>query len=402
MEVLFGEAPATGRLPVTIPGSHPRGHGLQIPRHDMTLRTARPEDVGFRPQGMAEVDRVIDGFLAQKAFPGGVVAVGKDGALVHLRAFGRLSYDPDAAAAVPDTIYDLASLTKVIVTTTLTMTLVEEGRLDLSKPVSAFLPAFSGGDKDQVTVWHLLTHSSGVDWWAPLYQQAQTRAEYLKLIYAKDLVYPPGTKSVYSDLGILLLGEILERVSGEPLERLAQKRLFGPLGWKDTGYRPVSALLPRIAPTEKDAWRGRVVRGEVHDENAAGLGGIAPHAGLFGTAPELARFAQMLLWGGVYGHHRFVSRELIERFTRRAGVPESTRAIGWDTPSETGSSAGMLFSRASFGHTGFTGTSMWMDPERKLFVILLTNRVHPTRENNLIREVRPAVADAVVRALERP
>ncbi|MGE0454359.1 MAG: glycoside hydrolase family 3 N-terminal domain-containing protein [Vicinamibacteria bacterium] len=402
MEVLFGEAPATGRLPVTIPGSYPRGHGLQIPRHDMTLRTARPEDVGFRPQGLAELDRVIDDFLARKAFPGGVLAVGKDGALVHLRAFGRLSYDADAPAVAPDTIYDLASLTKVIVTTTVTMTLVEEGRLDLAKPVKDFLPAFSGGDKDRVTVWHLLTHSSGVDWWAPLYQQAHTKDEYLKAIYAKDLVYPPGSKSVYSDLGIMLLWEILERVSGEPLETLARKRLFAPLGWKDTGFRPPASLLPRIAPTEKDPWRGRVVRGEVHDENAAALGGIAAHAGLFGTAPELARFAQMLLWGGVYDHHRFVSRELLERFTRRAGVPESTRAIGWDTPSETGSSAGSLFSRSSFGHTGFTGTSMWMDPERKLFVILLTNRVHPTRENNLIREARPAVADAVVRALEQP
>jgi CubicO group peptidase (beta-lactamase class C family) len=169
-----------------------------------------------------------------------------------------------------------------------------------------------------------------------------------------------------------------------------------------TGFNPGPELLPRIAPTEQDAWRGRLLRGEVHDENAFALGGVAPHAGLFGTAPDLARFAQMLLWGGVYDHHRLVSRDVIERFTRRADVPGSSWALGWDTPSGESSSAGSLLSRRSFGHTGFTGTSLWIDPERRLFVILLTNRVHPNRENNAIREVRAAVADAVARALTAP
>ncbi|HSB61015.1 MAG TPA: serine hydrolase, partial [Vicinamibacteria bacterium] len=181
-----------------------------------------------------------------------------------------------------------------------------------------------------------------------------------------------------------------------------------------TGYRPPAALLARIAPTEQDPWRGRLVRGEVHDENAHAMGGVAPHAGLFGTAADLARFAQALLNGGVFEHRRLVSRATVERFTRRAGIAGSTRAIGWDTAAdETGarssvpgapgySSAGSLFSARSFGHTGFTGTSMWMDPERRLFVILLTNRVHPTRENGAIRQVRSAVADAVVRALDAP
>ncbi len=170
---------------------------------------------------------------------------------------------------------------------------------------------------------------------------------------------------------------------------------------KDTLFRPGPDLLPRIAPTEKDPWRGRLLRGEVHDENAFALGGVAPHAGLFGTAPDLARFAQMLLNGGVYDHRRLVSRETVELFTRRAGVPESSRALGWDTPS-AGSSAGTLFSSRSFGHTGFTGTSLWIDPDRRLFLVLLTNRVHPTRENDAIRKARPAVADAVVRALVVP
>ncbi|HUG54320.1 MAG TPA: serine hydrolase [Vicinamibacteria bacterium] len=399
---LFGEYALTGKVPVSLPGFYAFGDGIAIPEHEMTLRAAAPAEVGFRPEAMAEVDRVIEAAVAGGAFPGASVAVGKDGALAHLKAFGRLSYDPGADPVRTDTIYDLASLTKVIVTTTMAMTLVDEGKLDITKPVSAFLPEFQGGNKDEVTVAHLLTHSSGVDWWAPLYKEMSGKKAYLERILAMDLVYPPGTKSLYSDLGVLMLGEILERVAGESLESFARARILGPLGLKDTTYRPAPELLPRIAPTENDPWRGRVVRGEVHDENAWAFGrGVAPHAGLFGTAPDLARFAQMLLNGGVLEHQRIASRETVERFTRRAGVPDSSRALGWDTPSGN-SSAGDLFSPRSFGHTGFTGTSMWMDPERNLFVVLLTNRVHPTRENNAIREVRRAVADAVVRGLVQP
>ena len=398
---VFGEYPVSGKVPVSLPGFYAFGDGLQIPRHEMTLRAAAPTEAGFRPDGLAEVDRVVEAAVAARAFPGAVLAVGKDGVLAHLQPFGRLSYDEGAAAVHADTMYDLASLTKVIVTTTMAMILVDEGKLDIGKPVSSFLPEFRGGSKDKVTVWHLLTHSSGVDWWAPLYKDLKGRDAYLKRVLAMDLVYEPGSKSVYSDLGVLLLGEILERVAGQDINSFARARLFGPLGMKDTTYLPGPELLPRIAPTENDPWRGHVLRGEVHDENAAALGGIAPHAGLFGTAPDLARFAQMLLNGGVFEHKRIVSRETLERFTKRQGVPDSSRALGWDTPSEN-SSAGTLFGPRSFGHTGFTGTSMWMDPDRHLFVILLTNRVHPTRENNAIREVRRAVADAVVRGLAQP
>ncbi len=397
MAAVFGEYPVSGKVPVSLPGFYAFGDGLQIPRHEMTLRAAAPADSGFRPDGMAEVDRVVEAAVAARAFPGAVLAVGKDGVLAHLQPFGRLSYDDDAPVRA-DTMYDLASLTKVVVTTTMAMILVDEGKLDINKPVSAFLPEFRGGAKDKVTVWHLLTHSSGIDWWAPLYKELKGKDAYVRRILAMDLVYEPGTKSVYSDLGVILLGEILERVAGQDLESFARARVLGPLGMKDTTYRPGPELRPRIAPTENDPWRGHVLRGEVHDENAAALGGVAPHAGLFSTASDLARFAQMLLDGGVFEHQRIVSRETVERFTKRAGVPDSSRALGWDTPSEN-SSAGSLFGPRSFGHTGFTGTSMWMDPDRNLFVILLTNRVHPTRENNAIREVRRAVADAVVRGL---
>jgi CubicO group peptidase (beta-lactamase class C family) len=332
---------------------------------------------------------------------------------VHLRAFGRLTYDAGAAAVAPDTIWDLASLTKVVVTTTLAMMLVDEGKLDLEARVSGFLPGFTGGGKERVTLRQLLTHSGGLLWWAPLYKDVQGGAAYLERILATDLAYEPGTKAVYSDLGLILLGDVIERLGGAPLGELARLRVLDPLGMKDTLYLPPAALLPRIAPTENDPWRGRVLRGEVHDENAFALGGIAPHAGLFGTAPDLARFAAMLLDEGRGPGGRLVSRATVELFTARAGVPLASRALGWDTPAnETGersstpgakgyTSAGSLLSPRSFGHTGFTGTSMWMDPERELFVILLTNRVHPTREND-IRAVRAQVADAAVRALERP
>jgi CubicO group peptidase (beta-lactamase class C family) len=288
---------------------------------------------------------------------------------------------------------------------------VDEGRLDLARPVQAFLPAFRGGARDRVTVWHLLTHSSGLDWWGPLYKELSGPEAYRRRIESMDLVYEPGTKSLYSDLGIFLLGEVLQQAAGEPLESFARRRILEPLGMQDTTYRPGPELLPRIAPTEEDPWRGRVVRGEVHDENAFALGGVAPHAGLFGTAPDLARFAQMLAQGGTFGGRRIVSRETLDRFVRRAGVPGSSRALGFDTPTSGEgprssvpgppgySAAGSLFSDHSYGHTGFTGTSMWVDPARRLYVILLTNRVHPRRDNDAIRAVRAEVADAVAEAL---
>ncbi len=402
LAALFGEYPVRGKLPVTIPGLAKYGDGIETPMRDMTLKTASPESVGFRTQGLAEVDRLLEGFLAEKAFPGAVVAVGKDGALVHVQALGRLSYVPASVAVTADTIYDLASLTKIVVTTTMAMILVDEGMIDIDKPLSSFLPKFRGGAKDRVTVSQLLTHSSGLDAVLPLYKELRGKQAYLAHIESLDLGYEPGTKSVYSDLGEILLGEILERVAGESLDAFARRRILGPLGMRDTGFMPAASLLQRIAPTENDPWRGRLLRGEVHDENAFALGGIAAHAGLFGTAPDLARFAQMLLNGGVYDQHRIVSRETLGRFTRRAGIPDSSRALGWDTPSP-GSSSGTLLSPRSFGHTGFTGTSLWIDPDRQLFVILLTNRVHPTRENNTLpKSVRAAVADAVVRALAQP
>ena len=331
------------------------------------------------------MERLLRSFVERRAFPGGVLAVGDREGLIHLHPFGRLTYGEDAPPVTAATMYDLASLTKVVATTTMAMILVEEGRLDLDRPV-----------REGVTVRHLLTHSSGLPALAPFFREVRGKDAYVERIRAMELTYPPGSRSVYSDPGIILLGAVLEEVAGQPLETFVRERVLAPLGMRNTLYRPPPELRPRIAPTELDPWRGRLVHGEVHDENAFAMGGVAPHAGLFGTAGDLARFAGMMLDGGTGG---VVSRETIDLFTRRAGIPGSDRALGWDTKSAAGSSAGTLLSPRSFGHTGFTGTSIWIDPERGLYVILLTNRVHPTRESNLIREARPSVADAVVRAL---
>jgi CubicO group peptidase (beta-lactamase class C family) len=400
ISALFGEHRVSGKLPVTLPGLAAYGEGILLPEREMTLRAAAPEEAGFRAGALAEVDRVVEAALEARAFPGAVAAVGRDGKLVHLRAYGRFGYEPDAPPVRTDTIYDLASLTKVVVTATMAMILVDEGRLDIDKPVSAFIPGYRGGPG--VTVRHLLTHSAGYPGGVTyLYKELQGKDAYVRYIAEMTPLFPPGTKSLYSDLGLILLGEILERVAGKDMSAFAEERIFGPLGMKDTGYLPPFAVRARIPPTEDDPWRGRVLRGEVHDENAHAFGGAAAHAGLFGTAPDLARFAQMMVNGGVFEHRRIVSRATLEKFTARAGVPDSSRALGWDTPSPN-SSAGDLLSPRAFGHTGFTGTSMWIDPEKKLFFILLSNRVHPTRENNQIGPIRREFAHAVVRALEDP
>jgi CubicO group peptidase (beta-lactamase class C family) len=347
-----------------------------------------------------EAGEILDRAVAARAFPGAVLSIGGLDLADATLARGRLRYTPESPAVRPDTIYDLASLTKVLVTTTMAMMLYEDGRLDLDEPVSGRLPAFRGGGKEDARLWHLLSHSSGVAWWAPLFKELSGRAAYVARICEMPLDYEPGTKAVYSDFGFILLGEVLEALAGESLDVFIRQRLFEPLGMADCAYRPPVGWRERIAPTEECPWRRRLVWGEVHDENAYAMGGVAPQAGLFGTGPDLARFARLFLARGMAGGRRLLREETIERFTRRLAIPGATRALGWDTPNAQGySTAGELLSRRAYGHIGFTGTSLWIDPERALFVILLSNRVHPTRDNNAIRAVRPAVADAVVRAL---
>jgi CubicO group peptidase (beta-lactamase class C family) len=269
------------------------------------------------------------------------------------------------------------------------------------------VPAFRGAGKAEVTIRHLLTHTSGLPAWRPLYVEAPTRAAALLLADTTPLFTAPGRATVYSDIGAIVLTQAVEAAAGEPLDRLLARRVFEPLGMTGTRYAPPPEWRARIAPTER-SHDGTVIRGIVHDENAWRLGGVSGHAGLFSTAPDLSRFASWLLdaWNGRLtpgqpgeGGPPFLPAELVRAFTRRQDVVAgSSRAVGWDTPSR-GSSAGTRLSPHAFGHTGFTGTSLWLDPERNLAVILLTNRVHPSRENTRIYRVRPHVADLAVDVL---
>lgn len=353
-------------------------------------------------------DRIRDllsALVEAGATPGAAVVAGTHETVLAECAAGRLSYAADAGPVTPDTIYDLASLTKVIVTTPLVMRLYEAGQLDLNAPVRRYVPEFAGGARDRVTIADLLAHCGGLLWWTDLYRQAgdlpteEAMGFYLRRICELPLDYEPRSRTVYSDLGFILLGAVLAHVTGAPLDRLAEDEIFAPLGMHDIRYTPPAALRSRIAPTEDDPKRGGVLTGRVHDENACGLGGVAPHAGLFATARSLVPFAQMWLAEGATGDRRVFDNATIRRFSRRARLAEdSSRALGWDKPAP-GSSCGQRFSRDSCGHTGFTGTSLWIDPEQDLFVVLLSNRVHPTRDNTRLAILRPEFHDALVNAL---
>jgi beta-N-acetylhexosaminidase len=399
---LFGQIPIGGRLPVSIPALNLKiGDSLRIPANAMTLL---PMD-SFASQRLQPAFDAVARAVSDKAFPGAVLAVGYQGRLA-VRAFGKLTYEAHSRPAEPDTIYDVASLTKVVSTTTLTAQLVEGDfhvPLDLDVPIERYLPEWKSGPQPEwrhaVTARHLLTHTSGLPAFKEYWRASKSKADTLKKIFAESLEYAPGTKELYSDLGVILLGEIIERLTGQRLDALASRQIFVPLGMKNTEYNPPKKLWPRIAPTEFDAnLRKRLVVGEVHDENAYAMGGVAGHAGLFSTAADLAAFCQMVLNGGVYAHKRLLRRATLTQFTTPEKLAGGLRTLGWAVPTEGGSS-GHFFSPRSFGHPGFTGTSIWIDPERQLFVILLTNRVHPTRENQKIAEVRVAVHDAVMQGL---
>jgi beta-N-acetylhexosaminidase len=399
---LFGQIPVRGHLPVTIPGVNLKaGFGLELAANPMLVQPMEAREEKKLQPAFDAIEKAI----AEKAFPGATLAVGYRGK-VSVRAFGKLSYDAKATATNLNTMYDIASLTKVVATTTLVAKLAEGDfavPLDLDAKIERYLPEWENGPnaewRHRVTVRHLLTHTSGLPAFKEYWRTSKGKQDTLARIFAEPLEYEPGTKEIYSDLGIILMAEIVERLTGRKLDDLAKSSIFSPLGMKDTMYRPPKKLWPQIAPTEIDnQLRHRLVQGEVHDENAFAIGGVSGHAGIFSTAPDLAAFCQMLLNGGVYAHQRILRRATIAQFTAPQQLSGGARTLGWAVPTEGGSS-GHYFSAHSFGHTGFTGTSIWIDPDRQLFVVLLTNRVHPTRENTKIQQVRPALHDAVMQAL---
>lgn len=412
---LTGLSRIDGHLPAPVPPLFEIGEGITVDTararavanplaRNAAVRSgiARPSDVGMDGSLATRIDSLMAASIADGAAPGGAVVVGRHGRIVHSRGYGLLDAEADSTAVTDSTLYDLASLTKVVATTTAAMILVDERRIDLDAPIRRYLPEWSReGDRARITVRNLLLHDSGLPPFAPLWREARGRGAYLERIAATPLDAPPGERTAYSDFSAILLGFIVERVSGQSLDRFVEERVFGPLAMRETGFRPLDwrdaggdGVATRIAPTEIDTvFRMTHVRGVVHDENAFALGGVSGHAGLFSSARDLGTFATMLLAGGVYRDARIVEAGTVAAFSVRQSEA-SSRALGWDTPSGR-SSAGDYFSDRSFGHTGFTGTSLWMDPERDVFVVLLTNRVNPTRDNQRHTRLRRELADLV-------
>ena len=448
VRALFGETAITGRLPISIPPFHaigdgltraigaagedgsPQASGVSVSVSDLE---ADAEAAGMSSRRLQALDYLVTQAIADGATPGAVVAVGHRGKLVRLRGYGRLDWDPSAGLADGNSIYDLASLTKVVGTTTAAMMLVDEGLLDLDATVVDYLPWWGRGDpaKAEVTVRHLLLHRAGLPPFRRFYLEMEGRGAYERAIGDLSLDYAPGARTIYSDIGVMTVAFIIEEVTGRSLDSLLEERVWAPLGMADTGFRPDLSLRTRIAPTEVDTvFRDIHVHGVVHDENAYAIGGVAGHAGLFSTASDLSVIAQTLLNGGRVGSCgsagvgagngaeagsgpttrdgticargasddvRLVSEATVRLFTKRHDASAS-RGLGWDTPSGR-SSAGDYFTAGAFGHTGYTGTSIWVDADLDMFVVLLTNRVNPTRENSKHVALRRAVHDAAALAI---
>ena len=454
VRALFGETAIGGRLPISIPPFHTIGDGLTRTVGDASARApiaggpdpeagkAAPEpgargaaaaiavwiseieadagSAGMSSRRLRALDYLVTEAIGDGATPGAVVAVGRGGKLIRLRGYGRLDWDASAGPADASSIYDLASLTKVVGTTTAAMILVDDGQLDLDAAVVDYLPWWGRGDpsKSGVTVRHLLLHRAGLPPFRRFYLEMEGRDAYEDAIGDLPLEYTPGDRTVYSDIGLMTVAFIIEEVTGQSLDAFLEERVWDPLGMADTGFHPGSELRGRIAPTEVDTiFRDVHVHGVVHDENAYAIGGVAGHAGLFSTASDLSVLAQALLNGGrIEGCERgdspgdgmicapgtsedvrLVSEATLRLFTERHDASAS-RALGWDTPSGR-SSAGDYFTSDAFGHTGFTGTSIWIDSELDLFVVLLTNRVNPTRDNSKHVPLRRAVHDAAALAI---
>jgi len=395
-KALLGKANITGTLPITIPGIAKRGNGLKrngIPFASVTTRVkskleptilqhVAPEDIGADP---GKIMPYVNQALEENSWPGGVLLAAKDGKIFMHEYFGEHTYDSDRHTYRGD-IFDLASVTKVIATTSAAMKLYEKGKLNLDTTVVSYLPEFSGPDslndslKQTITVKNLLTHTAGMLPFKRFYLMAPPSQEALMdSVFKSELDTIPGTKYKYSDIGLITLGKVLEKLAGADLKTFTDSVIFRPLEMEGTGYLP-DQRLDRIVPTEISELDSMLVHGFVHDENSHSLGGITGHAGLFSTAIDLARFAQMMLNKGTLGDTVIFQPETIELFTRRANMlgDDNSRCLGWDSPSEN-SSGGVYLSPNSFGHTGFTGTSIWIDPDNQIFVILLTNAVHPNR-----------------------
>ncbi len=344
---------------------------------------------------------VVEAAVKAHKIPGAVVVIGHQGHIVYRQAFGERALVPERLPMRVDTIFDMASITKVMATTTAVMQLVEQGKIDLNTPVSDYWPEFKQNGKDLVTIRELMTHYSGLPPDLPLKPEWTGYDTAMKLIEDSPLDVPPGTRFIYSDINFETLGEIVRRITGQTLDVYCAEHVFGPLGMKETMFKPPASLRPRIAPTQYEhGASGPVLWGVVHDPTSRFMGGAAGHAGLFSTADDIAIFAQTLLDGGTHNGIRILSSLSIEKMTTPQTPPGKTaiRGLGWDIASPFASNRGELLDVGSFGHTGYTGTSLWIDPVTQTYIIVLTNRVHPDNRGE-VGAVRSGIANLVAAAL---
>lgn len=367
------------------------------------LTLAAAESVGMSGERLANIDEAVLASVERKETPGAVVLVARQGRIVYRKAFGDRAISPKREPMTIDTIFDLASLTKVIATATSIMMLVERGKVSLADPVALYIPEFGKNGKERITVEQLMTHRAGLPPDNEIADYVGVSVDPLKMIYELQPYYEPGSRFVYSDVGYIVAAEIVRRMSGKRVDEFARENIFAPLGMKDTRFMPEAAAIStpqRIAPTE--IREGRVMRGEVHDPRSYEMGGVAGHAGLFSTADDVAIFCQMILNKGEYNGARVLAPYTVERMLSAHSLPTSQmRGIGWDINTSFSSNRGDLFPVGTFGHTGFTGTSVWLDPASQTFVVLLTNRVHPAGKGDVTR-LRSFVASIVAGAITAP
>lgn len=399
---MFGATTIDGKLPISIPGTaYAFGAGLTIPK--ILLRNDAPETVGLSSDSLNRIDDIMNAAIRDSIFPGATVTVLKDGVIAFGRGYGYHDFGKTRRTRSSD-IFDMASVSKVMGTTLAAMKLVDEGRLKLDDPISKYIPEYATGEKARITVSHFLSHTSGLPPFRVYVDSLKTREAILAAIRNEALVNRPGERYVYSDLGMILLGSIIEKITGMSQDAYLARTFYTPMGMASTLYAPTKAntrLLPRILPTEHDTiYRKMWIHGAVHDERAYYMDGVAGHAGLFSNGRDAAVFASLMLEKGVYAGIRYLRAETVERFTEVTSAP-GHRGLGFDLKSPSGfSSAGTLAGARTYGHTGFTGTSLWIDPDRNLAIIVLTNRTYPYRGTAAgIGRVRAAVADQVFRSL---
>lgn len=397
---LFAASDVGGVLPADIPDLYGIGDGLQLPQS--TIRHDRPLAAGLLADSLINIDMIMQHAIDDSVFPGGVVGVMRNGALVWQEAYGYHDYSKTKAVR-PNDVFDMASITKIKATTAAIMKLVNDGLLSLDDPVHEFIPEFDTEEKRKITIRHFLLHTSGLPAYRIYVDKLRTRDELIEAVRNEPLINPPGEEYIYSDLGFILLAEIIEEVTGKRIDQYLQDEFYEPMDMRSTTFNPLEKgadFTQRIPPTEIDTVYNRgLVHKKVHDERAYFMDGISGHAGLFSNVQDMSKFFFMLLNDGVYGGVRYLSPEIINQFTTKQS-PINQRGLGFDRKSEDFSTAGTLTSNNSYGHTGFTGTSFWVDPEENLAIIILTNRTFPNRSyGSRISEIRAEIADTVMRSI---